>query len=188
VTSLFPWASMRPKHEPICAELLRVSAVSLPVTSRSSCRTIRACSPSISHASRPRPARDIRTLAPAPAPTPESRSAWTREHARPAAALAHRRVHPERPTIDDDARACACACADTTRCTFAGVSALIAPLETIVGIPYNIDADLMAPSMMAYRDPRRSGAWWVISDEHTRVISGEQRRTTSPAEKSRTQP
>ena len=59
---------------------------------------------------------------------------------------------------------------------FAGVSALIAQLETIVGIPYNIDADLIAPSMMAYRDPRRSGAWWVISDEHTRVISGEQRR------------
>ena len=67
-------------------------------------------------------------------------------------------------------------------------TALTALVETIVGIPYNIDADLMAPSMMAYRDPRRSGAWWVISDEHTRVISGEQRRTTSPAEKSRTQP
>ena len=172
MTSLFPRASMRPKHEPIRAELLRVSAASLPVTSRSSCRTIRALSPSISNASRPRPARDIRTLA----PTPESRSARTREHARPAAAPAHRRVHPERPTIDDDARACACACADTTRCTFAGVSALTAQVETIVGIPYNIDADLMTPSIITYR-ARRSGAWWVISDEHTRVIFGEQRRS-----------
>ena len=170
MTSLFPRASMRQKHEPIRAELLRVSAASLPVTSRSSCRTIRAFSPTIPNASRPRPARDIRTLT----PTPESRSARTRERARLAAALAHRRVHPERPTIDDDARARACTRADTTRCTFAGVSALIAQLETIVGIPDNIDADLIAPSFITYRDPRRSGAWWVISDEHTRVISGEQ--------------
>jgi len=59
-------------------------------------------------------------------------------------------------------------------------TALTALVETIVGIPYNIDADLMTPSITTYR-ARRSGAWWVISDEHTRVIFGEQRRTQRSA-------
>jgi hypothetical protein len=37
-----------------------------------------------------------------------------------------------------------------TRCTSADVAALIAQPETIVDTPYNIDADLMAPSTIAY--------------------------------------
>ena len=169
MTSLFSPAPMRQKSEPNRAELLRVSAAGLPVTSRSCCRRIRAFSPSIPNASRPRPARDIRTSMPLLLPL--------RDHAKLVAALARRREHPGHSTVDDAARACACVRADTTRCTSADVSALSAQAETIVDIPYNTDADLMAPSPIAYRDPDRSGSRWVISDEHTRVISREQRRT-----------
>jgi len=102
-----------------------------------------------------------------------------RDHAKLVATLARRREHPGHSTVDDAARACACVRADTTRCTSADVSALSAQAETIVDIPYNTDADLMAPSPIAYRDPDRSGSRWVISDEHTRVISREQRRRTT---------
>jgi hypothetical protein len=63
-------------------------------------------------------------------------------------------VHPERSTIDDGARACACAHADTARCTSADVAALSAQAETIVDTPYNIDEDLMTPSTIAYRERR----------------------------------
>lgn len=71
-----------------------------------------------------------------------------------AAVLARLRVHPGRSTIDDAARACACARADTARCTSADVAALSAQAETIVDTPYNIDADLMTPSTIAYREQR----------------------------------
>jgi hypothetical protein len=74
-------------------------------------------------------------------------------------------------------RACACARADTRRCTSADGAAPIAQDETSVDTQYNIDADRMAPSTIAYRDRLPSASRWVISGERARVISGEQRRS-----------
>lgn len=167
MTTRFRPALLRQQNEPIHAELHRVSGAGLPVTSRSCCRTIRALSPSIPSASRPRPARDIRTSPP------------NCEHAKPAAALAHPRVRPARAAIAAAARACAYANADTPRCTSAGGAAPIAQDETIVDTQYNIDANRMAPSIIAYREPLRSTSRWVISGEQPRVISDEQRRNAS---------
>lgn len=76
---------------------------------------------------------------------------------------------------------CACVRADTPRCTSADGAAPIAQDETSVDTQYNIDADRMAPSTIAYRDRRASASKWVISGEQPRVISGERRRASTTA-------